>query len=73
MGLQAELEEANNLAAGVRTSEMQRGLRRLAADPYLALALPPPGAAGSSAEGPSDSDLKKAWRRLVSSAADLKR
>ena len=68
---QAELEESGDVTKGVRTSELQRGLKRLASDPWLALGLqPPPEPLGSSLQQqqPTEAELnrlKKAWRRLA--------
>lgn len=76
----AEFEEGlKQLSAGVRTSDLQRILRRLNADPYLCLGLLPayanqpppattkayPSTASVPSAGPSDADVKKAWRRLA--------
>lgn len=58
------------MSKGVRTNELQRGLRRLASDPWLALGLQPPPdtAANAQQQQPSEADaarLKKAWRSLA--------
>jgi len=74
MTVQAELEESGDLTKGVRTSELQRGLKRLASDPWLALGLQPPpdnnplGSASSLHQQPTEAELnrlKRAWRRLA--------
>ena len=58
------------MSKGVRTNELQRGLRRLASDPWLALGLQPPPDTATNAQQqqPSEADaarLKKAWRSLA--------